>query len=57
VASPDALQSNIPFLIGTAALSLSAYILYPIWAIWLGRVLMKTTTDRRRRTAAAEAAR
>lgn len=39
VASPAALQSNPAFLIGVVALSLSNYILYPIWAIWLGRVL------------------
>ena len=47
VGSPAALQSNTPFLIGIAALALSSYFLYPIWAIWLGRVLMKTAADGR----------
>lgn len=35
--SPAALQSNAPFLVGVAALSLSNYVLYPIWAIRLAR--------------------
>ncbi len=39
VESSAALQSNSFFLIGYAALSLSSFILYPIWALWLGRVL------------------
>ncbi len=39
VESSEALQSNISFLVGYAALSLSSFILYPVWAIWLGRVL------------------
>lgn len=43
VESSAALQSNIPFLIGYAALSLSSFILFPVWAIWLGRVLQTRT--------------
>ncbi len=39
VESASELQRNIPFLAGYAALSLSSFILYPVWAIWLGRVL------------------
>lgn len=39
VESSSALQSNVPFLIGYVALNLSSFILYPIWAIWLGRLL------------------
>lgn len=41
VESQAALQSNLLFLVGYAALSLSSFILYPIWAIWLGRVLSR----------------
>ena len=48
VESSAALQTNILFLSGYAALSLSSFILYPIWAIWLGRVLRKKTADERR---------
>lgn len=43
VESPAVLQSNVLFLIGTAALGLSSYILYPMWAFWLGRVLANAT--------------
>lgn len=43
VESSAALQSNVLFLGGYAAFSLSSFILYPIWVIWLGRGLLKLT--------------
>ncbi len=51
VASSAALKSNVLFLIGYAALSLSSFILYPIWAIWLGRALSKLKTFATQQTA------
>lgn len=42
VESSSALESNPLFLVGYAALSLSSFILYPIWALWLGSVLQGT---------------
>lgn len=45
VESSAALQNNSPFLFGYAALSLSSFILYPIWAIGLGRVLLQMNSQ------------
>lgn len=52
VESSAALQSNVLFLSGYAALSLSSFLLYPIWSIWVGRVLMRTTQENRSPTTA-----
>ena len=53
VASSAALQSNPLFLMGYAALSLSSFILYPIWANWLGGVLSGRIAARNSGAAAA----
>ncbi len=42
VESSAALQSNTLFLVGYFAFSIASFILYPIWALWLGRALSPT---------------
>lgn len=48
VESTSALQTNIPFLAGYFALSASSFILYPIWAIWLGHLLLRRNAQDRK---------